>query len=183
MQLQVSHDDMANCGTSILSAFQTVLAQSGEENRLKIQRFAVRVIMEEKPYLWVTPQAMGHLMGEVFGDELIRDFVLSLQFHFFMRWGEASQKFTTLTHALSWSVAPAGQTTMRPQKSENDSLVAIPQVIQERLTSREDAQALMESNPWLVCLLLMRSYITLTDPKKVAALFKGAPGMAEDVVL
>lgn len=165
----ITHEDMANVAASTQAAFQTIYAQTPLEARPKISQFVARVLYQEKPYLWVSATGLAHVIELAFADDLFRDFVLSLQFHFFTRWGEGARKFTSLAHALSWGAA-AGPKVSTASAKDND-LCAIPPELRARLGTREETQELLEANPWMVCLLLLRSYMSLVDVEKLPKLF------------
>lgn len=159
---------------AIQSAWRTVEGQVSAETRAKLHTWMVNYIVGEKPYLWASPENVPRIVAMIYADEMVRDFVHTLQFHFFLRWGEASTKFTGLVDVLSWSVGAYGLDTERSARNKEDH-GAIPEDIRMRLSSREDVRDLLLDNPWLVCLLLLRSFVSLVDPSKLRSPFGDAP--------
>lgn len=160
---------------AIQSAWRTVESQVSVETRAKLYQWMMNYIVGEKPYLWATPENVPRIVAMIYGDEIARDFVHTLQFHFFLRWGEASEKFTGLVDVLSWSVGAHGLDTEHLARSRKEDHGAIPEDIRMRLSSREDVRDLLLDNPWLVCLLLLRSFVSLVDPAKLRSPFGDAP--------
>lgn len=159
---------------AIQSAWQTIEAQIAPETRIKLHQWLMNFIVGEKPYLWAAPDNVPRIVQMVYADELVRDFVHTLQFHFFLRWGEASAKFTGLVDVLSWSVGSHGLDTEQTGRRKEDH-GAIPEDIRMRLSSREDVKELLLDNPWMVCLLLLRSFVSLVDPAKLRSPFGDSP--------
>lgn len=166
---EIVHNDMGSVAASIQAAFKTVMAQTAPEKYQRITEFVVRLIYLEKPYRWVTAGDLPELIRRVFADDDYRDFALLLQFHFFTRWGEGTQKFSALAEAMSWGVGVEGSEASGRRPVED--LRAVPEQLRIRLSGREDARALLDANPWMVCLLLLRAYVSLVDTSKLPKTF------------
>jgi hypothetical protein len=162
-------------GGAIQAAWRTVEGQVSPETRLKLYEWLMNFISGEKPYLWASPENIPRIVQMVYSDELVRDFVHSLQFHFMLRWGEASTKFTGLVDVLSWSIGSHGLDTEHSGRNRKEDHGAIPEDIRMRLSSREDVKELLLDNPWMVCLLLLRSFVSLVDPTKLKSPYGDSP--------
>lgn len=172
--MSYTNADTDNVAAAIQSAWKTVESQVSADTRAKLHEWMMSYIIGEKPYLWASPENLPRIVAMIYGDEIARDFVHTLQFHFFLRWGEASEKFTGLVDVLSWSVGAYGMESERSTRSKEDH-GAIPEDIRMRLSSREDVKELLTDNPWLVCLLLLRSFVSLIDHTKLRSPFGDAP--------
>lgn len=161
-------------GGAIQAAWRTVEGQVSPTTRLTLYEFLTSFIGSEKPYLWASAENLPRIVQMVYGDEIVRDFVLSLQFHFMLRWGEASTKFTGLVDVLSWSIGSHGLDSEQSGRRKEDH-GAIPEDIRMRLSSREDVRELLLDNPWMVCLLLLRSFVSLVDPAKLRSPYGNSP--------
>jgi hypothetical protein len=148
------NDDMETVAAAFQTAFNTVRAQYlNDDDQLAIMTFATKVVVEEKPWMWASPEGVDHLLDLVMVDELIRDFVMTLSFTFFARWGEANVKFTGLTDALSWG------TSADNDNGDNRQLVVMPEVINSRLTQQDDVKKYLAANKWIVTLLLLKLFV------------------------
>jgi len=148
-----------NAASAIKDAWETVQLQTGETARIEIIAWMTDLAGTSKPWMWATADGLELIIARVFEQPAILDFVMLLQFHFFIRWGEAQLKFTELVDVLSW--ACAGQPSADAENS------AVPVDLKVRMNVREDVQALLADNPWMVCLLLLRSYVRVYTQKVV----------------
>lgn len=180
--MEYTNEDTEIVAGAIQSAWLTINAQVSPETLQKLNEWLGGFILTDKPYLWATLEGVQSTIKMVYADELLRDFTHMLQFHFFLRWGEASAKFTGLVDVLSWSVGAFALETERNGSGRKEDHGAIPEEIRTRLASREDVRELLQDNPWMVCLLLLRSFITLVDPAKLKTPFKEAPDVKTTVV-
>lgn len=171
----LSAEDMVRVQRAIFAAHEATLAQYIPETRNKVMAFVANLILTEKPYIWIVTENIVRLVNTIYADDLYRDYVHMLQFNFFARWGAASGKFISLVHELSWACAAGA--------NPNDSFVAIPTEIRNRMPSQDEAVAVLTDNPWLVCLTLLRSYIVLVDPDKLVTPFGATESNVEDIVL
>lgn len=158
------NDDMETVAGAFQEAFKTVLAQYlNEEQLVAVKTFVTKVVVEEKPWMWSSPEGVEHLLDLVMVDELIRDFVMTLAFTFFARWGEASVKFTGLTDALSWG------TSADNDNGDDRQLVLMPDVINSRLTQQADVKKYLAANKWVVTLLLIKLFVIPPGPDEPPA--------------
>jgi hypothetical protein len=173
--MDYTNADTANVVSAIQGAWRTVEGQVGESTRLKLYEFMLSFLSAEKPYLWATPQNVSRIVQMIYADEIVRDFTHMLQYHFFLRWGEGKQKFTGLVDVLSWSVGAFALDTEQSARGRKEDHGAIPENIRSHMSSREDVKDLLLDNPWMVCLLLLRSFVSLVDPSKIRSPFGDSP--------
>lgn len=163
----------------IRDAWIAILSQRGEDARIVLQSYVANLISAEKPYLWVTPAGLAHVIKQVFEDPDITDFAFMLQYHFFLRWATSAQKFTDLVDVLSWSCSPTAGV-----KDNTKDISAVPGVHQQRLATREDVVELLTVNTWMVCLLLLRAHIGIVDAATLRAdLPRPARGQSAEVTV
>lgn len=148
-------EDMEKAGDAITQAYDHVIGlYQDEEEKRKLVSWTMSLLVSHKPYMMVTSEGLTALRDEVFGSALIRDFVLALTYQFFARWAGGKQKFTELTDRLSQGTS----TDFYHQR-----YTATPQEISQRLTSQEDALAILAHNKWLVTLLVAKIFISIVD--------------------
>lgn len=121
--------------------------------REKIDGFVVNFLLNYQVSSIVMPSSLDTLVREVFSNKLIRDFVLTLQFNFFSRWGEAAENFTSLTDNLSYGLGLSSE--------ENSQFSVIPKQLSEALPSQDDVRLILKANKWLVVLLILKTAITV----------------------
>lgn len=156
--------DIRKAGEAMIDAYFATLSQSGPELQKQIIIYVAGLVAGEKPYMWVTPDGIVRVVQQVFEDEDIRDFAFTLQFNFFLRWGRVKENFIELVNVLSYGCgAYSGD--------DKGDFRAIPGELSKHLATRESVQQLLNENPWLVCLLLLRSYATLIDTDRFQKLY------------
>ena len=143
-------DDMELIGAAMQEAYTSTLSQYGPSYTGEIQEFVINLLTREKYHAWTTLEGMKRIQEVVFGTELNYDFVLSLQFHFFSRWGQGPQKYDSLVSVLAQSIS-------YEQRDEGISL--IPKEIQDRLSNTQDAELILRNNKWMVTLLVFKLFI------------------------
>lgn len=126
-----------------------------------IQNFVTSVVLQEKPYLLVTPEGLTHAINLVFTQEAHRDFIFNLTFVFFSRWGGNEDA----VQGLIANVARGATQTYIDNKKQTymDQLCAIPKEISTRLSAYSDVAALLTANKWLLMLLLLQLFIVAED--------------------
>lgn len=153
------NDDMETVAAAFQEAFKTVMSQYLDaDQKVQLETFVTGLVVQEKPWMWASPEGADHLLDLVMVDEMIRDFVMSLTFVFFARWGEANVKFTGLTDALSWG------TSADNVNNEDRQLVLMPEVIRSRLTQQSDVKKYLAANKWVVTLLLIKLFVVPEAP-------------------
>jgi hypothetical protein len=96
----------------------------------------------------------------VFADEVLRDFVLTLTFVFFSRWGASDEKYAQLVETFAFSVSadvPTSNTGTLNVPS------AIPPAILADLSKSDNVRSRLLANKWLATLLLIQLVVQMPD--------------------
>lgn len=91
-----------------------------------------------------------------------RRFVLEIQFHFFARFGFASERYDALCDSLAQGLGGL-------QRDDKHVLVAAPQSVWEQFGTYEDIKNLLLQNRWMVILALM--VLFLVTPNDMAVIY------------
>lgn len=126
-------------------------------------RFMYTYVLVQKPFTITTPQGMQHAVETVFTDEVVRDFVLTLVYVFFSRWGGTQQRFSELVESLAFAVSAGGS---GPFGNGAGSRNAIPKQLLEDLPKEEGVRSALGDNKWLVVLLLMQLIVAFPSPQE-----------------
>lgn len=148
-------EEMREVATVFQGAYEhTITNFVGSEIKAAALQFVAGIVLSEKPYMLVTEEGFARAVLMVFSNEVARDFVLMLGFTFFSRWGGSQEQYVQLIENLSYGaghVDGAGE------------YAGMPVPISQRLTSAQEAAALLQANRWLVVLLLMQLFLVLPD--------------------
>lgn len=128
----------------------------------RIQRFVYVEAFYKKPYMLATPAGVKGAIEMVFGDEVLRDFILSLTYHFYSRWGANNEKFQYLVETLAFAVSvdgPPDGTMAVPYQS------GIPTQVQDDLARSDTVRPTLLANKWLVIILLIQLVVAMPDLK------------------
>jgi hypothetical protein len=136
-----------------------VLGNYLPESQASLKAFVAEMILKEKPYMLVTEDGIKHAMGKVFGLEGYRDFVLMVTFTFFARFGESDTPVRSLAGNLARAVSVSGS-------GSNNDLSAVPLEMRRRMPSEQDVTATLESNQWLMTLLMLQLCVQMVADKK-----------------
>ena len=155
----LSSTQMIDVANTFQDAYAHVLNNlEGLSVKPTVISFTAGVVLTEKPYMLVTEEGIQRAIGLVFSREDIRDFVLTLTYTFFARWDAGPSSVRDLAENLAQGVGGV--------VGGNIDLSAMPIEIQQRLMLRGDASELLQSNPWLMTLLLMQLFINVTTESK-----------------
>ncbi len=149
--MTLSTEQMIEVGHVYNDAFKTVISNMSS-NRESILIFVTEMALSEKPYLLVTPEGVERLAERVFGTSAIQDFVLTLSFVFFARWGGDTEDCAHLAENLAMG---ATQSWTGNEKTINDMAFAVPNQIASRLMKVGDAHQIIRNNPWLMIVLVL----------------------------
>lgn len=134
-------------------ALEHVMGNLVGDHQAHMRQFVSAFIMREKPYLLVTPEGVEHAMNLVFESPQVTDLIFTLLHTFGSRWGMSSERYSALCANLALSIVPHADTP--------DCFV--PNALASRLaTSSEDAYRLLVANQWLVVLLLLQLFISVS---------------------
>lgn len=146
-------DEMTVVSTTITESVLGLLGNlAGTEAEATITGFLHHVVLNEKPYMIVTPDGLRQITTVVFTNEVVRDFVLTLSYQFFSRWCESQDAYLQLVQNLSHGCGA------RYVRSEWD---AMPDVIGDRLVDFETTYTLLQANKWLVIVLLLQNFVSV----------------------
>lgn len=122
--------------------------------RGEVESFITHFLLSYQVASITMTSSLDTLVREIFGNKTVRDFVLTLQFNFFARWGEAAVNFTSLTDSLSYGVSMSGE--------EQAQFCLVPKQLREAVPSQSEVRDLLNSNKWLVTLLVMKTAVSVT---------------------
>lgn len=148
--------DMVEVAEVFQGAYSHVMANLVGEQKARVTAFVAGYVLTEKPYLLVTPEGLDRAISAVFGNEHVRDFVFTLHFTFGSRWGAALERWQSLCANLALAAVPHSRV----------KLSAVPDALADRLaTSPDEAYNLLVANQWLVVLMLLQLFISLSPQK------------------
>ena len=143
-------------------SLQHCLAGLLSNTKLTISEFIASVILQEKPFMVLTPEGIPHVIDIVFTSSEIRDFVFNLHFTFFSRWGHSEDNVDGLINNLSRGLG----------LSNMARLSAMPNDISNRLITFEHATEVLKENKWIIIILLIQLCIStdlIIDRKTIKA--------------
>lgn len=139
-------------------SYEHTLSQVLGDTRYPVLQFTAKIVLQNKAHMLVTEEGLLHAIALVFEHEAHRDFVFSLSFTFFSRLGEDEKHMHGLINNLARGVSTSS--LVLPEVSLSD-FNAMPTVLSARLATFFNAKQLLESNKWLVVLLLLQLCIAV----------------------
>ena len=130
-----------------------VYSNIGLSSKETVLRFLTTTATSEKPYMLVTTEGVSRAVGIVFTDEVIRDYILTLHSVFLARWSHNADMYNALLLNLASGTGIGG--------AKKDTMCALPDIINDRLATVDDAYAVLKDNSWLVILLLICMHLTV----------------------
>lgn len=147
--------DMADVATVFQETFAHVTKNlEGSTAYEEVIKFCGHLVLFEKPYILVSSEGLPNAITMTFTRESVRDFVMTLSYNFFTRWGGSQEAIAALADNLSFG---AGQAQV------GRDLCAMPQPIAARLGEQEDTKTLLLNNRWLMVLLLIQAFISMPN--------------------
>ncbi len=153
----LSTEQMVIVAETFQESLQHVLSNYLGETKTDIQLFVAEIVLKNKPYMLVTEEGLQHAVNLVFTNEQHRDFIFTLAFTFFARWGESDMHVTGLAENLARGTS---------QVHHNLEYNAVPDQLTMRLSTMEDTKLLLEANKWLMIVFLLQLFIGLDVPAK-----------------
>jgi len=146
-------------------ALMQTVSNYAETSSASITEFILHICGELRPYMIVTPGGAETLAEEIFTTELKRDFIFNLLFNFCPRlsFTETGKEFSKLISTLAFTLA-IGDAVITTNDSEFKSL--LPDELSTRIPDHETITNLLNSNKWLVMVLLISLYINVEDFNK-----------------
>lgn len=146
-------DEMTVVSTTITESVLGLLGNlAGTEAETTISGFLHHAVLNEKPYMVVTPDGLRQITTVVFTNEVVRDFILTLSYQFFSRWCESHDAYLQLASNLAHGCSA---------RYIYSDLDAMPDVIGDRLVDFETAYTLLQANKWLVIVLLLQNFVNV----------------------
>lgn len=145
-------EQMVEAAEVFREATRFVLSSTPPTERRALQEFLASLVIGEKPYLLVTQEGLGRAIQLVWSNPKVSDFVMSVSFVFFARWGHSDEAVEGLCRNLARGVAMV-TTDFKDQS-------AVPQVMGERLSDMVAATQLIQANKWLVIILMFQLFVT-----------------------
>lgn len=149
--MELAAEDIREVGECFTQAFNHTLANTFGESKLKVMEFVYDVVLRKHPWMMLTQQGLVDLVSEVFGNVDVRDFVLTLTFNFQAYLGHGREFHEGLATVMG--VASGYQVPS-----------LIPKPVHERMVTDDVATSSLVNNRWLVCILLLKTWIQAPDP-------------------
>jgi hypothetical protein len=147
---------MVEVAETFSDAYQHVIDNMVGEQRNQVVAFVGSLIYTHKPYMLVSPEGLPMAQGMVFGSEVVRDFIMTLNYVFFARWGHGENAVAGLAENLG-----RGLGTWAP----SPNLALMPKDIHSRISESVSIEELLMSNSWLMILLMLPLFIQVEAPK------------------
>lgn len=146
-------------------ALMQTVSNYAETSSGHITAFILHVCGELRPYMIVTPGGAETLAEEIFTNELKRDFIFNLLFNFCPRlsFTDVGKEFSKLISTLAFTLAIGDVVTA---STDNESTSLLPEELSTRIPDHETITNLLNSNKWLVMVLLISLYINVDDFNK-----------------
>ncbi|WP_144106724.1 hypothetical protein [Paraburkholderia sp. BCC1886] len=123
------------------------------EPQERLGKFVYSLVLREKPFMIASADGIGHAVEIAFTDPEIRDFILTLGFTFYSRWGATGERYAHLVESLAFAVSGDSGQGM-PQGITG--FPAMPQPILDALAEERACKGLLMANKWLVTMLLIQ---------------------------
>ncbi|EKD22609.1 MAG: hypothetical protein ACD_84C00038G0006 [uncultured bacterium] len=146
-------NEMQEAAEVFVEAFGHVLGNFLGDSKSEIKKFAAELILREKPYMMVTEEGIPRIQQMVFIREDYRDFIFTLHYTFFARWGHSANAVDGLIGNIARGVALSNLTTYS----------AMPKELATRLPTEENAISILKANNWLVIVMLIQLFVTLSE--------------------
>lgn len=137
---------MADIIKVFVETTEHVLGNYLSDSHEPVNVFMHQLVLQEKPYMLVTEEGLERIKLLVFGREVIRDFILTLSFHFFSRLAQDTDTINSIASALAMGAAI----------DSDRYLTQMPDAIRDRLETFDRIQALISANRWLMVILLIQ---------------------------
>ena len=153
-----TNDDMETVQAAFEVAIKTVLDQYRDPAlKEKLLLFIQNIVVQEKPWMWVSPEGQEHVVYLFMVDEFPRDFIMLLTYTFFSRWGEGKVKYTGLTDALSWGCAADNDDNVEKE------YVLMSKDLSARLSPLDSVKKYLRANKWLAVAMLIKLFVAPSD--------------------
>lgn len=160
---EFTNDDMETVVGAFQAAIQQVTDQYRDEAlREKALMLCNQIVVQEKPWMWTSPEGIDHIDDLFMVDEFNRDFIMLLTFTFFSRWGEANVKFTGLVDTLSWGCAADNE------DEADKGFTLMSKDLSIRLSPQSTVKKYLRANKWIVVAMLIKLLVKPIDGQPAA---------------
>jgi hypothetical protein len=149
----IDTDKMISAAETFSDSYTHVMNNYVAETKNRILLFVMDIILREKPYMLVSREGLPAIMNTVFSSDEIRDFVFTLQFVFFSRWGGTASDVEGLVGNLARGVGIANVGKVN----------AVPSDINARLSNETEVTELLTYNKWLCVILMLQLFVSLDE--------------------
>lgn len=146
--------EMIEASETFVDSLTHVLGNYLPESKIAIQTFIAEILLKEKPYMLVSPEGIARIQQQVFASEVHRDFIFTLHFTFFSRWGHTDSSVAGLIGNIARGVA------MSNVMDGNE----MPAPIRSRLHTFASAERILLANQWLVIVLMLQLLVVADLP-------------------
>jgi hypothetical protein len=153
-QINLTAQEMVEVAEVFQDSFRHILGNMPEEAQTSMKQLVAEFILKEHPWVLVTPEGLPRAIDLVWAREGVRDFLLSLSFTFFARWGHSDDQVEGLANNIARGVA------MVQRGAQHDAVPAEPG---KRLVHIDAAQKVLSANRWLMIALMLPLFITVAD--------------------
>lgn len=156
-----------NIKAIFIEALDQTISNYSEKTKLELSQFILHICGELRPYMLVTESGAETLADEIFTNDLRRDFLFNLLFNFCPRlsFSDTEKEFSKLIGGFSFTLALADKVNAINHRDNNTVSNKIPEEIIVRLPMHTAIVEILESNKWLVMVLLISMYVTVDDFK------------------
>jgi hypothetical protein len=147
----INTDGMISAAETFRDAYEHVLGNLVADTKERTIKFVMEIVLRQKPYMMVSKEGLPKIMDVVFSSDEIRDFIFTLHFVFFSRWGNEDQDVNGLIGNLARGAGLASF----------GKLNAIPVPINDRLTGVDDVNQILMDNKWLTIILMLQMFVVL----------------------
>lgn len=158
--------EMDEIGDLVNQAFLTAFSNARETIRDKLLHFSFGLIKQEVPYFLFSGQVEGtkRLVGLMYDDPDIRDYVLQITMHVFAKFGNVKGRYEALVENLAEAIGYIQPPPPKSNKDAETSPVAMtPPELLDRLPTSEDVTDVLLYNRWAVTMVLMMLYLMTPD--------------------
>jgi hypothetical protein len=144
-------EQMQEVAQTFIDSYAHVLANYIGETKDNITKFTADIVLRHKSYMLVGYEGLPNITDIVFNNEEYRDFILTLHYTFFSRWGQNEATLRGLIGNLARGVGISNLLEMN----------ALPKPINSRLLFETTAVEILTANKWLIIILLLQLFIVI----------------------
>lgn len=148
----LDHNSMQIVGDVFSAAVENVIrSYDGQQSQSVIAGYLTQHLIENRPWLIMTPDGIVNLTQEIFSDDTIRDFVFKVVFQFF----SSISPTPDLVQQLAANLA-AGCAVGDSVSPTNQNLM--PVEIKKRLSGFDFVYDMLKANKWLMVVIMFHLF-------------------------